>query len=185
MRVRPRKRTAPPTPKQSLIQLRIKKAYDFILPYKAYAALYFGMKVGMRSCYNLAITNIINAYKLNFTTLELNLVPSEIEFSHGSLLGAMPTGLVANTTGSFEIEWYNNAGSDPDKETDELQVLYLAEGEYKPIFLENIGQRIDTTASIPVAPNMQGKKIQVWIAFRTVDLMIASKSSYVGSVQLL
>lgn len=185
LRVRPRKRTTPPTPKQALIQLRVKKAYDFILPYKAYASAYFGMRVGMRSCYNLAITNIINAYKLNFITMELNLIPSEVEFSHGSHLGAVPTGLSAATAGSFDIEWYNNSGGDQDKESDQLQVLYLAEGEYKPIFLENLAQRIDASATIPVAPNLQGKMIQVWIAFRTVDLMMASTSSYVGNVQLL
>ena len=35
LRVRPRKRTSPPTPKQVLIQKRMKDAYDFILSYKS------------------------------------------------------------------------------------------------------------------------------------------------------
>lgn len=66
LRVRPRKRTGQPSAKQLLIQERMKQCYDFILPYKAFASLYFGYRTGMRSSYNQAITNLLNAFKLDF-----------------------------------------------------------------------------------------------------------------------
>ena len=40
LRKRPRKRTAAPTDKQLLVQQRMKRSYDFILPYKEFAREY-------------------------------------------------------------------------------------------------------------------------------------------------
>jgi len=166
LRVRPKKRTSGPSPKQLLIQDRMKQCYAFILPYKGFASLYFGTKQGMRSCYNQAITNLL------------------IQFARGSLLAAIPTGLSSPSAGSFTVEWYNNAAGDPDRETDQLQLLYVAEGEKSPLFIENMGERRDTTLTVNIPPNLQGKMIHVWITFRSQDMIQVSLSSYFGSVMV-
>lgn len=72
--------------------------------------------------------------------------------------------------------------SDPLRATDTAQLLYLAEGESKPVFMENIAARLDATIVIPVPPNFQGKTVHVWLCFRAADLKLVSSSSYAGTV---
>lgn len=182
LRVRPRKRTGSPTPKQALVQNRMKLCYNFILPYKSYASKYFGNRSGMNSRYNQAITNIINAYKLDFTALTITPVFSEIDFSRENLLAPVPTALTSPVAGSFTVDWFDNSVADPDRQTDQLQVLYYADEELKPIFMENSAERQDATLSVAVPPNLVGKTVHVWIAFRDALFLEASGSSYVGTV---
>ena len=185
LRARPRKRTGQATPKQLLVQNRMTQAYNFVSAYSAFAKDYFGKRVGMRSRFNQAMTNVLAAFKLDFLTLTIVPVYSEIEFARGSLLAANPTALTATVAGNFTIDWFNNAAGNPEREIDELQVLYYAVDEKKPIFLENAGLRADGTIDIPVAPTLQGKTLHVWIAFRSTVLMEASTSAYVGTVVLV
>ena len=185
LRSRPRKRSGDPSPNQLLVQNRMIKCYDFISPYKAYAKKYFGKRVEMRSQYNQAMTNLLDAFKLDFLLHTITPVFAEIEFARGNLLAAIPTVLTAPAVGSFTVEWFDNSGGIVERETDQLQLLYYAENEKKPVFLENSGERNDLTYTVPVAPNLQGKTLHVWIAFRTLDLVETSTSSYVGSVVLL
>lgn len=185
LRVRPRKKTTPPSPKQFLIQERMKKCYDFILPYKGYASVYFGYRQGMRSSYNQAITNLLNAFKLDFALMTITPDFSEIQFSHGNLLAAVPTGIDSAAVGSLTVEWYNNAGGNPERLTDELQLLYYDESQKSPVFLENLGERTDTTLTVTLPPYMSGKEVHVWIAFRSQDGIESSVSAYAGSVVIL
>ncbi len=182
LRIRPRKRTSSPSAKQLLVQARMKNCYDFISPYKAFASLHFGVKVGMRSCYSLAMTNLLDANKLDFTTMTITTVYSQVEFAKGPLLSAIPTGLSAPSAAAFTVDWYNNSAGSADREADQLQLLYFAEGETKPVFMENAAQRLDASLTVSVSPNLQGKTVHVWLAFRSVDLISVSVSAYVGSV---
>ena len=185
LRARPRKRTGQATPKQLLVQSRMTKAYNFVSAYTPFAKDYFGKRIGMRSRFNQAMTNVLDAFKLDFLILTITPVFTEIEFARGPLLAAVPTALTVALAGSFTVDWFNNAAGNLDREADELQILYYAENEKKPIFLENAGLRADGTIDIPVAPTLQGKTIHVWIAFRSTILLEASTSAYVGSVVLL
>jgi len=185
LRVRPKKRTSGPSPKQLLIQNRMKDCYAFILPYKGFASLYFGTKVGMRSCYNQAITNLLNANKLDFNLMTITPVYSEIQFARGNLMAPVITGLTSPAAGTFVIDWYNNAAGDPDREADQLQMLYLAAGEKSPIFIENMAERLDTTLTVNVPPNLQGKEVHVWVAFRSQDFVQVSLSAYAGSILII
>ena len=131
------------------------------------------------------MTNLLDAFKLDFLLHTIIPAFAEIEFARGNLLAAIPTALTAPAVGSFTVEWFDNSGGIAERETDQLQLLYYAENEKKPVFLENSGERNDLTLNVPVAPNLQGKTLHVWIVFRTLDLVETSTSSYVGSVVLL
>ena len=63
-----------------------------------------------------------------------------------------------------------------------VQLLYIADGESKPVFMENVALRVDGTLEIPVPPNFAGQTIHVWFAFRSDDLALVSPSSYAGTV---
>lgn len=184
LRVRPRKRTGQPSAKQLLIQERMKQCYDFILPYKAFASLYFGYRTGMRSSYNQAITNLLNAFKLDFVLNKITPEYSEIMFAMGALLAAVPTGLASPAAGTLKLDWYNNGGGNPPRETDQLMLLYVAEGARSPVLMENMAARADATVSVTVPPNLIGKKVHAWMAFRSQDLMEVSVSSYIGTVTI-
>lgn len=182
LRKRPRKRTSQPTAKQNLVQLRMKRSYDFILPYKEFAKEYFGKRIGMKSPYNLAITNVLNAFKLDFILMTIDPSYSEIDFARGPLMAPLPTGLSSTVPNTFTVDWFNNSGGNAVRETDQLQVLFLAEDEGKPIFMENVATRIDATAEIPVSAGLVGKTLHVWLTFRADNLSSVANSAYAGSV---
>ena len=182
LRVRPRKRTQPPTPKQVLIQKRMKDAYDFILSYKSYASKFFGVKVGMRSCFNLAMTNILNAIELDFTLFTSIMHYNRVMFSSGPLLGVTPSGISSVNPGAFKVDWINNAAGNPEREADLLQIVYIAEDEVKSLFVENAAQRMDATFEVTVSPALTGKTVHVWMAFKEANNLSASVSVYVGNV---
>ena len=182
LRVRPRKRTAPPTNKQVLVQTRMKRSYDFVSSYKVFAQSWFGNPVGMKSRFIQAMTNVLNAMKINFTTMTITFVYAEVEFAQGPLMPAVPVGLTAPAANSFTVEWFDNSEGDAAREADQLQLLYYAEDERKSVFLSNAATRADATYTAAVAPNLSGKTVHVWIAFRGDLPLKVSNSSYVGSV---
>lgn len=182
LRARPRKRTSAPSPKQLLVQQRMIKTYDFLLPYKEFAKQYFGVRSGMKSPYNQAMTNLLNAFKMDFALNTVTPTYSEIEFARGSLLGVIPSGITSPVALSFKVDWFENSGGDAVRETDRLQVLFIAEGDARPIFMQNVAARSLMTVDIPVPPNYQGKTLHVWLAFQAVDLTAVSLSAYVGSI---
>lgn len=65
-RVRPKKRTSQPTAKQLLIQNRMKRCAEFLQSYRGYACKHFGARSGMKSCYNLAMTNLMENFNINY-----------------------------------------------------------------------------------------------------------------------
>ena len=182
LRARPRKRTAQSSPNQLLVQQRMSMTYDFLLPYKEFAKKYFGTRIGMKSPYNQAMTNLLNAFKLDFVLSKVVPTYSEIEFARGSLLGVIPTGLSSPDPLSIRIDWFENSGADPVRESDSLQVLYVAEGEIRPTFIQNVAIRSKAKIDIPLPPNYQGKTLHVWLAFQSADLKLVSLSNYAGSV---
>ena len=61
-KIRPRRRTSAPTPKQQLIQQRMTLSAEFMQSYRGYACQHFGKRIGMKSCYNLAMTNLMSSF---------------------------------------------------------------------------------------------------------------------------
>lgn len=105
-------------------------------------------------------------------------------FAMGALLAAVPTGLASPDAGTLKLDWYNNGGGNPPRETDQLMLLYVAEGARSPVLMENMAARADATVSVTVPPNLIGKKVHAWMAFRSQDLMEVSVSSYIGTVTI-
>ena len=63
-KIRPRKRTSAPSAKQLLIYQRMRLSAEFMQSYRPYACNHFGRRIGMKSCYNLAMTNLMMAMRL-------------------------------------------------------------------------------------------------------------------------
>lgn len=181
-RIRPKKRSTPPTGKQLLIQQRMKNAADFMQSYKSYALLYYGKRMGMSSRYNLAMTNLLNSFTLDYATSSMTIQYPNVIFSKGILLGALPSGLTLPTPATLEINWQNNSGTNLDRETDWVQILVAAEGEAFTLFVENGAQRSAGTYTVNLPGHFQGKDLHVWMAFRNTTEEMASNSTYVGSI---
>lgn len=182
LRKRPRRRISEPTPKQALVQERMTKSYEFLTPYKEFAKQYYGQRSGLKSPYNLAMTNVLNAHQLDFTLMQINLLYANIEFSRGDLMAALPIGLSSTVPSTFTIDWLDNSGGDPARETDQLQLLFIGEDESRPILMENLATRVDGTVQVPVSAALIGKTVHVWMTFRTDDLTAVANSAYAGSI---
>ena len=179
---RPRRRQATTNPRQLLIQQRMKVAYSFLTSYKHFATLYFGRKIGMRSQYNLAMANVLTAFKLDYTLMQIIPTYSEIAFARGTRHQAIATGLVSSAPNSFELQWMDNSGGNPLLQSDMAQILYAAEGENTSVFLGDIATRLETSYTASLTPDWSGKTVHVWLAFLAADGSAVSNSVYAGSV---
>lgn len=182
LKVRPKKSTKAVSPKQELIRQRMKVTYSFIESYKIYASTFFGTKVGMKSPYNQAMSNLLNAFKLDYSQMEINIAYPEISFSKGTLLIAQPMGISSTVAQQITLEWYNNSGGNTDRDTDQLQVLCAIEGEPGTLFFQNQAVRADAQINVILPPMISGKTVHVYIGFKDSLDTTASASAYVGSV---
>ena len=181
-RIRPRKRTSQPTAKQLLVQNRMKKCALFMQSYKAYACKHFGNRSGMKSIYILAMTNLMENFKINYTDASITPNYPLLSFSKGNLLAPVPLALNLATASTLEIYWQDNAAGNADRKDDFAQIVVAAEGEDLSIFVENAAKRSDTSYTVNLPINFQSKTIHIWIAFRTEDGEVASNCQYAGTV---
>lgn len=181
IRALPKKRSSSSV-QQLLVQHRMKIVYAFLSGYENYARKFFGQKVGVRSCYNFAMTSVLKAFKLDYENNRINPVYSEIEFSSGTLLPPIPAQLTSANSESLTLAWIDNAAENPECSADQLQILYCSEGEKTPVFIENAAKRRDTTFTITLPSSLSGITLHVWMAFRTITHTEVSASAYVGSI---
>ncbi len=181
-RIRPKKRTSQPTAKQLLIQNRMKKCAEFMQSYRGYACKHFGSRSGMKSCYNMAMTNLMNNFNIDYVASTITPNYPEILFSKGNLLAPIPLALDLTSSDLLTVSWQDNAGDNALRQADQAQILIAAEGENLSFFIENAAKRSDASYSVNLAGNFLGKTLHVWLAFRSDDEEKVSNSQYVGSV---
>ncbi|WP_027383550.1 DUF6266 family protein [Epilithonimonas caeni] len=180
-RTRPRKRNTQPTAKQLLIQNRMKRCAEFMQSYKGYACRHFGNRSGMRSCYNLAMTNLMENFKIDHATSSITPDHSALAFSRGNLLAAVPLSIKLSGA-KLDIAWQDNSAGNVERENDLAQILLAAEDENLSFFIENAAIRSEAFYSANVPINFQGKILHVWMAFRSNDNVAVSNSQYIGTI---
>jgi len=181
-KVRPRGRSRVPSPKQLLIQKRLKQCIAFINSYKAYACKHFGTRSGMRSCYNLAMMNLLDHFTINYALETITPDYPALAFSRGNLLAPIPTRLTAPTASTLQLEWQNNSMGNAVRGTDLAQIVLAAAGEEQSFFIENAAQRSAESYAVALPLNLQGKTLHVWLAFRSDTGTDVSNSVYAGNV---
>jgi len=182
LKVRPKKSTKAVSPKQELIRQRMKVSYSFIESYKTYTSAFFGTKIGMKSPYNQAMSNLLNAFKLDYAQMEINIAYPEISFSKGPLPAPQPTGIASTLAQQISVDWYNNSGGNTDRDADQLQVMCAVEGEPATLFFQNQAVRADVQATVTLPPMVSGKKVHMYLSFTDAAGLSSSGSAYVGSV---
>lgn len=181
-RIRPRKRTSAPSLKQQLIQMRMKMSADFMASYRTYACLYFGTRVGMKSPFNLAMTNVMENFVIDYVAETITPNYAGIAFSKGKLLGVAPEPLQLPAATTLEVNWSDNSGGNITREGDLAQILIAAENEVNTFFSENTAPRNAGSATVTLPSHLQGKTLNVWLAFRSADESLASSSLYLGTI---
>jgi len=181
-RIRPKKNDKPATPKQALVKERMKLSALFISGYKSFASQYFGERIGLKSRYNLAMTNIMNAYHIDFIALSIDRTNEEIMFSKGDLPEVALSGLNSATTSTFTVTWEDNSDGTDALPIDEICILYCADDEKRPKLLRNIATRADGSATVSLLNKYVGKTVNVWLCLLRADGTKVSISDYVGSV---
>lgn len=181
-KIRPRKRTSAPTPKQQLIQHRMRKCAEFMQSYRGYACDFFGRRVGMKSCYNLAMTNLMTNFVIDFVAGTITPHYHSISFSRGALLTPVPLNLTLPTPETLTVTWQDNSAGNPDRETDWVQILIAAKDEPLTTFIENAAQRTAGTYTANLPVQMVGKDLYIWLAFRDTLGEEVSNSVYAGTI---
>lgn len=181
-RIRPRKRTSPPSAKQLMVQNRMKKCTEFMQSYKGYACKHFGIRNGMKSSYILAMTNLMENFNIDYADSTITPDYSAISFSKGNLLAPIPLNLNLASSESLEISWQDNSGGNAERENDLVQILISAETENQSYFVENAAKRSDGSYTVNLPVNFRNKTLHAWIAFRSADAMLPSNSQYAGSI---
>jgi hypothetical protein len=180
-RIRPRKRSGTPTQKQLLIQSRMTRCTEFMESYRPYACQHFGQRIGISAPFNLAMTNLMTNFVLDFAADTINIQYPNISFSKGKLLAAIPTSVAISSPGTLQINWQDNSAGNPVRATDWIQILVAAEDEILTSFAENATQRSAESYDFILPPNFSGKVLHVWVAFRNQDGTLVSNSTYAGS----
>lgn len=116
--------------------------------YRAYACQYFGSRSGMKSCYNLAMTNLMENFRINYTAETITPDYPSLYFSKGNLLGAVPLGMSLKSAESLEISWQDNSAGNPERENDVAQILIAGEDNDFTFFVENAAKRSDIKYSV-------------------------------------
>ena len=181
-KIRPRKRSKKPSLKQQMIQQRMKKCAEFMASYRSFACNHYGKRVGMSSCYNLAMTNLLENFVINHANQSFNINYSAISFARGNLLGIIGVTFSLTSPDSIEINWQNNAGAITERENDWLQVLFGVEDQSNTIFLENVAMRSSETYTAIIPPIENGNTVHVWLSFRSEDNSDVSTTFYAGSL---
>jgi hypothetical protein len=181
-KIRPRRRTSAPTPKQQLIQQRMTLSAEFMQSYRGYACQHFGKRIGMKSCYNLAMTNLMSSFVIDHVAGTITPQYPAISFSRGTLLAAVPLTLALPTPETLTVTWQDNSAGDPDRVSDWVQVLIAAKDEPLTSFVENAAQRNTGTYTANLPAQMVGKDLHVWLAFRDIAGELVSNSVYAGTI---
>lgn len=183
LRIRPQRSQKPPTDKQELIKTRFNAAVKFMQSYREHAKKFYGIKKGMKSCYNFAMSNVMKALYCDMDNLEIVPNYAEIQFSKGMGLRPFPTAITSTEPLKIKIEWEDNADNTPFK--DDTVLILLAEDNAlstESLFYATTTTRKELTHTIAVLPRYQGKDMHVWIAFQDALNQYASDSVYIGSV---
>ena len=181
-KIRPRKRTKAPTPKQKMIQDRMTECATFMQSYRSYACNYFGNRIGMKSSYNQAMTNLMSNFNIDYATSTITPSYPGILFSKGNLLAPVANPMSLTTVATLEISWQENSGGNAQRQMDQAQILIVAENEISTLFIENATTRKDVTYIVNLPVHLQGKTLHAWLAFKNEDETNASNSLYLGSV---
>lgn len=181
-KIRPRKRTKAPTPKQKLIQDRMSSCAIFMQSYRNYACNYFGNRIGMKSPYNLAMTNLMSNFNIDYATSTITPNYPGIFFSKGNLLSAIGNPPTLPTAETLEVSWQNNSGGNVLRDGDLAQILIAADDDLNTLFIENAAKREDAKYVVTLPMHLQGKNLNVWLAFKNEDETNASNSLYLGSI---
>lgn len=181
-RIRPRKHTSTPSAKQELIRLRMKECALFISSYRGYACSYFGNRVGLKSCYVQALTNLLENFVIDYAAASITINYARIMFSKGNLLAPVMNAISLPAANTLSVSWNDNSAGDPDRENDLVQILVAAIGSSNTLFIENAATRSEASCSITLPENMQGVILHVWLVFRSQDGETASNPLYMGSL---
>jgi len=180
-RERPGKRTKPPTASQLLHQQKFGFAIGFLSGYRSYAKTFFGHKAGLKSCYNMAVANVIDAIGMS-PEEEFTVDCNKIMFSKGPLPEMEPVSVLLPEPLTLSIAWTDNSEEDPLRQTDQLQILYYSATEDKARLKLTTVARTEETYSFMLLPKFGGEEVHVWAAFKAADDTAASDSVYLGSV---
>src|SRR5690606_1383437 len=171
-----------PSQKQQLSQQRMKHAITFMESYKSYACRFFGKRVGGKTRYNQAMTNLLNSLVLDYDNQTITPNYAVIAFSKGNLLPVVGHHISQPDEKSVLISWQDNSNNNPNRATDLLQILLAYNDDYTTYFFQDAAPRSAQSYTLTLPANLQNKTLHLYLAFKSLDNTQASNSVYAGSI---
>lgn len=184
IRSKPKKSGKAPTAKQLLQQAKFKLVVSFLQPLKSIQNKYFGMKMGAKSCVNLAAAFLLNNAIQVVADLP-ELVFNKILITKGDLATFQNPAAVAEAGQMVKIVWEDNSSQANANATDIANaVFYCAALEQFALF-ELMATRGDLAANITLPAIFGTQEAHVWLYFNNAAENVACNSNYLGLITVL
>ena len=150
------------------------------------AKTYYGKRSGLKSPYNQAMSNLLQAISCDMDTLTFSIQYNNIQFTKGNLLEPQPLNVTADDPLSATITWTNNAIELADQ-NDVLIIMYAEDDSTKAqsTVVQTAVKRSEETYTLQFLPKYQGTDVHVWMSFLSVIKQDAAPSIYLGQVTVL
>lgn len=157
---------------------RFSLTMDFMRTITPFVKIGFGSQTGGRmTAFNAAMSyNMKYAVQVEKETVMLDY-PS-VCVSLGSLSNAAKV-YAEVTEGKLRVNWDADAGGNARPDDIAMMLAYNPE-KHESMYDLNAGKRTNTRANLPLPPTWKGDRIETYLAFKTADGTVVSKSIYTG-----
>ena len=180
VKIKPGKRTKPPSPKQLFQRAKMNAVMNFLRPYRLVVNKYFDEPTPYNTLHNLANSYFLNhALEIEGETIKIAL--DKVILTKGGIRGLEEVQISTEQEGKIQLSWKytpNEAGTHPD---DELYVAFYDPNSGSGLLLMNIAKRQEAQVTLPLQQPFTDSTIHLWAGFIAHDGSQVSWSGYLGS----
>jgi hypothetical protein len=181
IRTKPASVKNPNTPAQQAQRLKFKLVSRFLKQIQPLIVAGYGNTTGNKTAMNLASSyHLKEAISGTYPNLEID--PSKIRFSSGTLATADQAQADGSVTGVLMLNWNNIIVTGYGASTDGALVLVYNTIKKESFYRMHGASRQDGTISLSIPVEWQGDDMAVFLAFRSEKGGESSNTQYLGTV---
>ncbi len=183
MRSLPRKSKREATLLQKMQRDKFTLVSNFLLPISTIPGRYFGVKGGLKTQKNQAMSYLMKQAVLHNGT-EASWDFPKILLTRGDLLGLSTLTAAAGTNQEVTVNWVDNSGQGNALVTDSVLAVAYEETSGLIWSAEAIATRETETVTLPLPTYWSGLDVHVWIAVVAEDGKKYATSQYLSTITL-
>ncbi len=179
IRSRPKATKRMPTENQLLQQMKFSLAISFLQPLKSIQSRFFGMKIGVRSRVNLAVSYTIRE-AIQVVNHLPELIYSKVLITKGELTGFQNVSLVLQAGGVLHLEWEDNNAQGNASPNDVVSIVCYSKNLKMFEIYEDVVMRSDMMVDVTLPSYCIGEVTEVWAYLHNEKQTMAGNSFYLG-----